>query len=133
VRGGGDVSRLEKVLLAGIAAAVLSLLLSVLPRPPQHRLATFQHKPDLELVSWQPGRDGQFVYVDGIVRNNSGRQYAYVQIEFVAYDAQGRQVDSTLDNTTSLDAHTEWRFRAIFFRSHGRDIHTVKFADLRGW
>ena len=41
-------------------------------------------------------------YVEGIVTNNKDKNYSYVQIEFICYDANGNNLGTALDNTNNL-------------------------------
>ena len=70
-------------------------------------------KPDLELIETHSTSDGYWGYAAGTVKNNSGRNYGYVQVEVNLYDKSGAQVGSTLANTNNLAPGGIWKFKAI--------------------
>ena len=70
--------------------------------------------PSLEVVGEVTSASGEFGnrVLRGTVRNNTGRDYKYVQIEINLYDRSGAQVGSTMANVLNLESHTTWRFEA---------------------
>lgn len=52
-------------------------------------------------------------YLVGTVKNNTDKQYSYVQVEFNLYDNSGAQVGSTADNINNLEPHGTWKFKAM--------------------
>ncbi|MGB4107839.1 MAG: FxLYD domain-containing protein [Alphaproteobacteria bacterium] len=48
----------------------------------------------------------------GTLKNTTGREYGYIQIEFNLYDAGGNQVGSTLANINNLEPGRTWKFEA---------------------
>jgi len=68
--------------------------------------------------------------ITGIVRNNTGRDYSYVQVEFNIYDSTGAQIGSTMDNINNLEPHGTWRFSAYVFESNGTKC---RLKDITGW
>lgn len=50
--------------------------------------------------------------VIGTLRNNTKKQYSYVQVEFNLYDNTGAQVGSTLANVNNLEPGGTWAFEA---------------------
>ena len=69
-------------------------------------------KPDLEILQTSSISEGYNGYVTGTVRNNTNKQYKYVQVEINLYDKSGAQVGSTLANTNNLEPHGLWKFKA---------------------
>lgn len=61
---------------------------------------------------WKIGRYGN-TYIVGTVKNNSGKQYSYVQVEFNLYDESGAQVGSTFANVNNFEPYGTWKFEAI--------------------
>lgn len=51
--------------------------------------------------------------ITGILKNNSGQDVSYVQVEINLYDASGIQTGTTMANTNNLDAGARWRFEAM--------------------
>ena len=52
-------------------------------------------------------------YIEGYIKNNSDKDYSYVQVEFTAYDADGNTLDSCIDNNSGLEANGRWKFKAM--------------------
>jgi hypothetical protein len=67
----------------------------------------------LELVKCDSGHDDLgSVYITGLVRNNTDKDYSYVQILFDIKDKYGSKIDDALANTSGLRAHQTWTFKA---------------------
>lgn len=66
----------------------------------------------------------------GMVRNNTDRNYRYVQIEFNLYDDNGIQVGTAFDNVTNLEAGGIWRFEAIVSEDTATRARLVR---VTGW
>lgn len=83
--------------------------------------------PALEVVNfeWGSGQYGTTVLV-GTVRNNTGKTYSYVQVEFNLYDESGAQVGSTFANVNNLEPGGTWRFEAVVLE------HRASKARLKG-
>lgn len=52
-------------------------------------------------------------YIEGTVKNNLDKDYSYVQIQFVCYDAEGNNLGTALDNTNNLLGKETWKFKAM--------------------
>ena len=70
--------------------------------------------------------------IEGYVKNNSDKEYSYVQIEFTAYDAEGNVLDSCLDNNSGLEANGRWKFKAICTTDADK-IASYKFKKITKW
>lgn len=70
-------------------------------------------KPALE-VSGVKAEVGEFgvLFIVGKVRNNSQKNFSYVQVEINLYDKEGTQVGSTMANVNNLAPGGTWRFMA---------------------
>lgn len=75
-------------------------------------------KPDLEIIESKTESDSFTRYIVGTVKNNSKKQYSYVQIEINLYDKSGNQVGSTFDNLNNLEPGATWRFKAIILEDN---------------
>lgn len=80
----------------------------------QRPYSQIEIKGGLEVVDfdWKVGEFGN-KYLVGTVKNNSGKQYSYAQVEFNLYDESGAQVGSTLANVNNLEPYGMWKFEAI--------------------
>lgn len=54
-------------------------------------------------------------YVVGKIKNNSGKDRSYLQIEINLYDKDGNQTGSTMDNINNLEKDGIWSFKAMIF------------------
>jgi len=84
-------------------------------------------KPALELIEAKVDSDSYMRYIIGTVKNNSARQYGYVQVEINLYDDAGTQVGSTLANTNNLESSGTWRFKAPVIEENAVNV----FAKIK--
>lgn len=78
---------------------------------------------------WKTGEYGNR-YIVGTVKNNTNKQYSYVQIEFNLYDKSGAQVGSTMDNINNLEPQGTWKFEAIVMEDKATQ---AKLKGVSGW
>ena len=71
-------------------------------------------------------------YVEGTVKNNKNRDYSYVQIEFICYDADGNNIGTAVDNTNNLLANQTWKFKAMGLFTDA-DADHCDFHEVKGW
>ena len=68
-------------------------------------------------------------YIEGTVKNNTSKDYSYVQIEFVCYDKAGNNLGTAFDNTNNLLGNETWKYKAIGLFSDKKvdhcDFHEV--------
>jgi hypothetical protein len=88
-------------------------------------------RPDLEVVdyNWASGEFGNRV-IRGTVRNNTSKQYKYVQVEINLYDKADTQVGSTLANVNNLEPGRTWRFEAAVLEE---SASKAKVKDITGF
>lgn len=89
-----------------------------------------QQKPALELIEHSSEASQYSRYVIGTVKNNSSKEYGYVQVEINLYDDSGNQVGSTMDNTNNLEAGGTWKFKAIMLEDSATQY---KIKDVTGF
>ena len=75
---------------------------------------------------------GALYYIEGYVKNNSDKDYEYVQIEFTAYDSEGNTLGSCYDNTSSLEADGRWKFKASCVDETDK-IASYKLNEITGY
>ena len=75
---------------------------------------------------------GALYYIEGYVKNNSDKNYEYVQIEFTAYDSEGNTLGSCYDNTSSLEADGRWKFKASCVDETDK-IASYKLKEITGY
>ena len=77
--------------------------------------------------------DGYGYYIEGIVTNNKDKDYSYVQIEFVCYDASGNNLGTAIDNTNNLLGNETWKFKAMGLFTDGKTVDHCDFREVTGW
>lgn len=75
---------------------------------------------------------GMSYYINGYVKNNSDKEYSYVQITFNVYDSEGNTVGSCLANNSGLEANGRWKFEA-FCSGDANSITSYKLDELTGY
>lgn len=76
--------------------------------------------------------DSFSTYYEGIIVNNRNRDYAYVQVTFTLYDADGNQLGTALDNINDLKANGTWKFKAAALCDDD-DIATWELTSIEGF
>lgn len=82
------------------------------------------------LVSSEGSYDGFAYYVTGTIKNNTQKEYSYVQVTFNLYDAEGAQIGTALANINNLEANGTWKFKAI---GGTEKAVSYKLAEITGW
>ena len=79
--------------------------------------AEANQKPDLELVSYdhESAKYGNGAIV-GIVKNNSSKDYNYVQNTFELFDDDGNTIGTAMANVAGLRSGATWKYRAGILR-----------------
>jgi hypothetical protein len=86
---------------------------------------------DLELLDWKWERgDYDIRYLVGRVKNNSSRDYSYVQISINLYDKGKALVGSTMTNVNDLGSGEIWKFKAMVSED---SAYTAKLKSLTGF
>jgi GMP synthase-like glutamine amidotransferase len=85
---------------------------------------------DLEVLEFDSESDNFARYVVGKVRNNTKREYGYVQVEVNPLDKDGNIVGSTLDNVNNLGPGQTWKFNAIILPD---DAVQFQIKDFTGF
>ena len=71
-------------------------------------------------------------YIEGTVKNETDKEYSYVQIEFVCYDADGNNLGTAIDNTNNLLANETWKFKAMGLFTDKTTDH-CDFKEITSW
>ena len=80
--------------------------------------------------------DSEYSYeITGTLKNNTNRDYSYVQIEFYVYDSAGNMLDTCLGNNSGLEANGTWNFTASCFFSNGDSykVASYKLKEITQW
>lgn len=76
---------------------------------------------------------GVSYYIEGTVENKKDKDYSYVQIEFICYDASGNNLGTALDNTNNLLGGQTWKFKAMFLGTGASTIDHCDYHEITGW
>ena len=68
--------------------------------------------------------------ITGIVKNNTDKDYEYVQISFTLYDVDGNVVDTAFTNVNNLKAGSTWKFEAMLFEEN---VASWELDEITGW
>ncbi len=71
-------------------------------------------------------------YIEGTVKNETDKEYSYVQIEFVCYDAEGNNLGTAVDNTNSLLGNETWKFKAMGMFTN-ENVDHCDFKEITSW
>jgi hypothetical protein len=66
----------------------------------------------------------------GKIKNNTDKEYGYVQVEINLYDDSGAQVGSTMANVNNLEAGGTWNFEAPILEDKATKY---KIKDVTGF
>lgn len=91
---------------------------------------TTQNQEKFTLLESNGDYDGFAFYVTGTIKNNTDKQYTYVQVTFNLYDADGAQIGTALANINNLESNGTWKFKAI---GPTEKPASYKLADITGW
>lgn len=76
---------------------------------------------------------GMSYNIEGSIKNNTDKQYSYVQVTFNLYDSDGAQIGTALANINNLEANGLWKFKAIGSLGNGKSVASYKLMEITGW
>jgi hypothetical protein len=74
---------------------------------------TTSQLPDLQVLKYEGYMEGSTLYVEGKVRNNTERNYRYVEIRFDVYNEANEKCGTAWTNESGLAPHETWAFKAV--------------------
>lgn len=101
----------------------------------QEQTDTNKTQEDLVLEDGHAGRLDEYgfaYYIDGYIKNNTDKNYNYVQVDFTVYDSEGNTIGSCLDNNSGLEANGRWKFSAIC-TGDVENIASYKLNEISKW
>jgi hypothetical protein len=72
-------------------------------------------------------------YIEGTVTNNTDREFSYVSISFICYDAAGNNLGTALDNTNNLLGKQTWKYKAMFLGSDSNAVDHCDYHETTSW
>ena len=79
------------------------------------------------------GDYGLGYYIEGTVTNNRDKDYSYVSIEFICYDAAGNNLGTASDSSSNLLGKQTWKYKAMFIGSNDEDVDHCDYHEVTGW
>lgn len=79
-----------------------------------------------------PDEYGFAYYIEGYIKNNTDKDYSYVQVEFTTYDSEGNTLGTCLDNNSGLEAQGRWKFKAMCTEEVDK-IASYKLKEITKW
>lgn len=76
---------------------------------------------------------GMSYTIEGSIKNNTDKQYSYVQVTFNLYDTDGAQIGTAMANINNLEANGLWKFKAIGSLGNGKSVASYKLMEITGW
>lgn len=76
---------------------------------------------------------GMSYTIEGTIKNNTDKQYSYVQVTFNLYDSDGAQIGTALANINNLEAKGIWKFKALGSLGNGKSVANYKLMEITGW
>ena len=70
-------------------------------------------------------------YIQGEIKNNTDREYSYVQVTFNLYDKDGSQLGTAVDNINNLEPNATWKYKAIGLVTE--KVSSYKLVEITGW
>ena len=70
--------------------------------------------------------------ISGVIKNNSGKDLTYLQVEFNLYDANGNQLGTALANIDNLAKDGTWKFKAVGIDTDNA-VASYKLAEITGY
>lgn len=91
-----------------------------------------KEKFSYEITSSEPDNINFGYYIEGIVTNNTNKEYNYVQIEFVCYDSDGNNLGTAMDNVNNLGANEKWKFKAMGLFTN-QTVDHCDYKEITSW
>jgi hypothetical protein len=89
------------------------------------------YEKGLQLIDYDWKNEDYVSYVVGTIKNNSDRNFSYVQVEIGLYDKSDARVGSTLDNINNLEPHGVWKFKAVV--ANPEEVERYKVQNITGF
>ena len=70
-------------------------------------------------------------YIEGKIKNNTDKEYSYVQVTFNLYDKDGAQLGTAMDNINNLEPNGIWKYKAMGLVTE--KVASYKLVEITGW
>lgn len=117
---------------------------------PNEAVLVVPEEPDSEVeivvpeTTVTPESEADFIFIEGpvavpgdfsnqivgVVKNNTNKDYDYLQISFTLYDEMGNVVDTAFANINNIKSGGTWRFEAMYFDN---TVTSWELDEITGW
>ena len=117
---------------------------------PNEAVLVIPEEPDSEVeiiepeTTVTPESEADFIFIEGpvavpgdfsnqivgVVKNNTNKDYDYLQISFTLYDEMGNVVDTAFANINNIKSGGTWRFEAMYFDN---TVTSWELDEITGW
>jgi len=77
-------------------------------------------------------KDSFAIHIEGIIKNNSGKELNYVQVTYNLFDKDGNQLGTAIANVNNLAKDGTWKFKAMGIDTDDA-VATYKLAEVTGF
>lgn len=92
-----------------------------------------QSSEPYEITDLAIDESGYTPAVTGILKNTSGKEINYVQIEFAVKDADGNKIGNALANMNNLADGDTWKFNAQSFSTEEGQVIDLEDYEVSGF
>lgn len=126
---------MKKVIIFILAIVVLGAIVGVGGSDNQsNNTNQIQNEEKFTLESDSITEQNSFaMYIGGTIKNNTDKEYSYVQVTFNVYDKDGAQLGTAIDNINNLEPNGIWKYNAIFMGSESENAVSYKLVEITGW
>lgn len=79
--------------------------------------AATEEKAKYEISDIKMESNSAATYIHGILKNNTDKEYGYIQVSFSCYDKDNNLLGTALANVNKLQPNGSWKFKAIYLGS----------------
>lgn len=87
---------------------------------------------DFEVLEQEVILENNIPYISGRVKNNTNKNYSYVQVNINLYNENGDLITTTFDNVNNLESGNVWNFKAMIYQDTD-NINHYKIVDITGF
>lgn len=87
-------------------------------------------KPKYEILEQKATEENGIKYIAGKIKNNTGRQISYAQVEINLYDENNQLLGSTLANVNNLEKDSIWNFKALVTQENYKSYKIMKVTGF---
>lgn len=115
-----------------VLLGIIILIVGVVALASNNGTQNGQAQEKFTLVSDKKSTDSiGTTYIEGEIKNNTDKNYSYVQVTFNLYDANGAQLGTAMDNINNLEPNAVWKYKALGLTSE--KVDSYKLVEITGY